>query len=173
MTFCSESGNTNLCATEATHKIWPSSLWSDEYEANQNCPQVAFKCTTVSSEKLLSSVGRTSDWISEEKQVIIEWILYMDTCGPMVWVRGQIHFLIWMLSAALPLSASSRSARLLRSSHSLEFPCSSSSLRLSSFLCFVIPIWNGLLPLLWVALQSRRFVLHFVHFSPQIGSVSA
>ena len=48
------------------------------------------------------------------------------------------------LASSLPLPASSRSARTLRSGHAMEFPSSQHSLRLTSFLCFVIPIWNVL-----------------------------
>ena len=48
------------------------------------------------------------------------------------------------LASSLPLPASSRSARTLRSGHALEFPSSQHRLRLTSFLCFVIPIWNVL-----------------------------
>ena len=73
----------------------------------------------------------TLAWRRREHCLIVLWKLINNQGPP-------------QLSAALPLSASSRSARVLRSSHSLEFPCSSSSLRLSSFLCFVIPIWNAL-----------------------------
>ena len=73
----------------------------------------------------------TLAWRRREHCLIVLWKLINNRGPP-------------QLSAALPLSASSRLAQVLRSSHSLEFPCSSSSLRLSSFLCFVIPIWNAL-----------------------------
>ena len=44
----------------------------------------------------------------------------------------------------LPATAASRSSSVLRSSHSLQFPLCLSSRRKSSFLCYAIPIWNGL-----------------------------
>ncbi len=48
------------------------------------------------------------------------------------------------LKELLPLPVSARSARSLRSGHSIEFPCSRSARRLSSFLCIVVPLWNAL-----------------------------
>ena len=65
--------------------------------------------------------------------------------------REHCLILLWKLfnrlgppQLVLPPTAADRSERSLRSPHALEFPRSSSSLRLSSFLCVTIPLWNSL-----------------------------
>ena len=62
------------------------------------------------------------------------------------------------ISRVLPLSVSARSACSLRAPHRLQFPASSSSRHLSSFLCTTIPEWNSLPAEVADSSSPRQFV---------------
>ena len=79
--------------------------------------------------------------------------------------RRRVHCLtlLWIvrqgldppkLRALLPLSAHERSSVALRSSYSLEVPAAPAD----SLLCFIIPLWNSLHPILC----HLPLLLHFV-----------
>lgn len=95
--------------------------------------QIARAMTSVHTpEQALSTAGlATLSWRRREHCMVLLW--------KAVHLQGPP-----MLSKLLPASAGSRSSRCLRRAHSLEFPLSSSSRHLSSFLCVSIPIWNSL-----------------------------
>ena len=85
-----------------------------------------------SSSAILSAAGLpTLAWHSQEHCLLVLWKVRNGQGPP-------------QLEALLPAAASSRSTVSLRSSHSLEFPPSSTSRHLSSFFCKTIPIWNAL-----------------------------
>ena len=85
-----------------------------------------------SSSQLLSRFDlATLSWRRREHALLLLWKLFHGI-GPS------------MLRSFLPAAANERSARTLRSGHSLRFPNVSTSQRLSSFLCTVIPLWNSL-----------------------------
>ena len=62
------------------------------------------------------------------------------------------------ISRVLPLSVSARSACSLHAPHRLQFPASSSSRHLSSFLCTTIPEWNSLPAEVADSSSPRQFV---------------
>ena len=85
-----------------------------------------------SSSAILSAAGLpTLAWRRREHCLLVLWKVRNGQGPP-------------QLEALLPAAASSRSTVSLRSSHSLEFPPSSTSRHLSSFFCKTIPIWNAL-----------------------------
>ena len=83
-----------------------------------------------SASAALASAGLpTLSWRRREHCLILLWKT-VHSQGPS------------LLATHLPAAAADRSAHSLRQGHSLQFPWSSTSRRLTSFLCVTIPVWN-------------------------------
>ena len=115
-----------------------------------------FCCVLTKLEKVQLRVARAIAFSTHRRSMLQDMPSLLEAVNlPTLSWRRRDHCLslLWklfnaagppQLASFLPAKASLRSSSALRSSHSLQFPRCHKAIRLSSFLCTLIPIWNSL-----------------------------